>query len=229
MNRLIPAAVALACSLVPEFGHAVTAGQTDTFAGGSLDNWFAGGLGVGSVPPVPPSVQSTGGPAGAGDGYMLVTGLGGGGPGSRIAVINTAQWSGNYLTSGVSSIGIDLKNFGNTDLTVRLLFEDPMGGPPVDQAVTTMGVLLPAGSGWTHAVFGLNPSSFTVLSGGIAPLLSNTTLIRIIDSPTPTDAVPIVGTLGIDNVHAIPEPETYALMIAGLGVLGWVARRRKAG
>jgi len=55
---------------------------------------------------------------------MLVTGLGGAGPGSRIAVINTAQWSGNYLTSGVSSIGIDLKNFGNTDLTVRLLFED---------------------------------------------------------------------------------------------------------
>jgi hypothetical protein len=26
----------------------------------------------------------------------------------------------------------------------------------------------------------------------------------------------------------IPEPETYALMLAGLGVVGWVARRRKA-
>ena len=103
MNRLIPAAVALAFSLVPEFGHAVTAGQTDTFAGGSLDNWFAGGLGVGSVPPVPPSVQSTGGPAGAGDGYMLVTGLGGGGPGSRIAVINTAQWSGKPRSTNTTS------------------------------------------------------------------------------------------------------------------------------
>ena len=29
-------------------------------------------------------------------------------------------------------------------------------------------------------------------------------------------------------VTAIPEPETYALMLAGLGVLGFVARRRKA-
>lgn len=29
-------------------------------------------------------------------------------------------------------------------------------------------------------------------------------------------------------VTAIPEPETYALMLSGLGVLGWVARRRKA-
>lgn len=34
------------------------------------------------------------------------------------------------------------------------------------------------------------------------------------------------GEIGITG--AIPEPETYALMLAGLGVLGAVARRRKA-
>jgi hypothetical protein len=28
-------------------------------------------------------------------------------------------------------------------------------------------------------------------------------------------------------VTAIPEPETYALMLAGLGLLGAVAKRRK--
>ena len=37
---------------------------------------------------------------------------------------------------------------------------------------------------------------------------------------------------GIDNVKvsvtAVPEPETYALFLAGLGVMGAVARRRKA-
>jgi hypothetical protein len=41
------------------------------------------------------------------------------------------------------------------------------------------------------------------------------------------------GQLGAWAVHngdiaaPVPEPETYALMLAGLGALGWVARRRK--
>ena len=28
------------------------------------------------------------------------------------------------------------------------------------------------------------------------------------------------------GVTAVPEPETYALFAAGLGLMGWVARRR---
>ena len=34
---------------------------------------------------------------------------------------------------------------------------------------------------------------------------------------------------GLDNVvlTAVPEPETYAMLLAGLGLLGWVGRRRK--
>ena len=30
------------------------------------------------------------------------------------------------------------------------------------------------------------------------------------------------------HVTAVPEPETYAMLLAGLGVMGAVARRRKA-
>lgn len=35
------------------------------------------------------------------------------------------------------------------------------------------------------------------------------------------------GSGGFDHVAAIPEPETYAMLLAGLGMMGFVARRRQ--
>ena len=37
------------------------------------------------------------------------------------------------------------------------------------------------------------------------------------------------GNLLSQTIPAIPEPETYAMMLAGLGLLGFVARRRRQG
>ena len=34
------------------------------------------------------------------------------------------------------------------------------------------------------------------------------------------------STMGVGSVAAVPEPETYAMLLAGLGVLGFVGRRR---
>jgi hypothetical protein len=31
----------------------------------------------------------------------------------------------------------------------------------------------------------------------------------------------------VDSVMVIPEPEIYAMMMAGLGLMGFVARRRR--
>lgn len=47
-------------------------------------------------------------------------------------------------------------------------------------------------------------------------------------------ALPGTLSMGSDSgvfpirVVAVPEPQTYALLVAGLGVLGWMARRRRA-
>lgn len=35
------------------------------------------------------------------------------------------------------------------------------------------------------------------------------------------------GSINIANIAAVPEPETYAMLLAGLGLIGFTARRRK--
>src|SRR5205085_5301004 len=102
-------------------------------------NWTAGGPG-GQVPPTLPFVMPTGGPAGAGDQFLVITSIGclnpatcgdptspqgTGTPGAILIAINRrAQWAGNYLTSGISAISMYLENLGNTTLTMRLIVTD---------------------------------------------------------------------------------------------------------
>jgi PEP-CTERM motif len=36
------------------------------------------------------------------------------------------------------------------------------------------------------------------------------------------------GTTSVFAISAVPEPRTYALMLGGLGMVGWIARRHRA-
>jgi hypothetical protein len=45
---------------------------------------------------------------------------------------------------------------------------------------------------------------------------------------TTTDANDDFQAVSIRTVGLIPEPETWAMMLAGLGVVGWIARRQRA-
>ncbi len=68
--------------------------------------------------------------------------------GSDWSLAQSSAMAGNYLSSGIFGISIDLRNFGTTDLTIRLLFEDPIPGPPLNTGVTTFGAFFrkaPAG------------------------------------------------------------------------------------
>ena len=67
---------------------------------------------------------------------------------------------------------------------------------------------------WSNAA----PSS-AILAGNYQVHISGVMAATILPSPT--------GESGGIILAAIPEPETYAMMLAGLGLMGFVARRRR--
>jgi hypothetical protein len=181
---------------------------------------------LGSPHPAPPANVVTGGPAGAGDHFLQVTAVGGIGAGSRLTVINPAQWAGDYEAAGVTGIAMDVFNLGSTNLALRLLFEDPVAGAPSNQAVSSSAIPLPAGSGWTHVLFPITPGDVTAVLGSVDAALSNATAIRIFHATTAAfPGNPIVAQLGVDNIRAVPEPAATTLLAVALGGIALVRRR----
>lgn len=202
-------------------------GQVDTFEDGTVQGWT-----VGAQHPTPPANVATGGPAGADDGHLRLTATGGNGPGSKLSAFNEAQWAGDYA-AGVTSIRMDLRNFGPEEAHVRLRLSDAMGGPPSNVAITD-AVVLPAAGDWTAVTFAIDPASLTTLRGSAAGALSNATELRIFHNPDPTFPPPPTGPppvnlqLGVDNIQAVPEPSA-ALAAAGLLVVLARRGRRRGG
>ena len=217
------------CVFTCAIAHAATIGQIDTFSAGTA-NWIAPDAGN----PNPPTT-ALGGPGGPTDRYLQLAANGGSGPGSRLTVLNGAQWTGNFISAGIGAIAMDVRNFGPSDLYLRLLFEHMTAPftPPVDLALSTAAIFVPAGGAWEHIVFSIAPSSLTALAGTTEGALSATTTFRIFNNPNPSFGGPANGPppvsviLGVDNIAAIPEPGT--LLLVGAGVLAAILQRRAHG
>ena len=231
LRSLLIVGMALCASLYAPFATALVIGQSDTFENGTTQNWVVGLLGA--PHPAPPTNVADGGPLGAGDNFLRLSSLSGSGssPGNRLTVLNLSQWAGNYATSGISEIAMDLINLGPSDLFIRLYLENPQGAPPVDQAITD-AAFLPAGGGWTSTRFSIRSSDLIALTGDLDTLLSNVTVLRIIHGPDEAFPGPSISAiLGVDNItaadgNAIPEPSTLALLAFGLIALRFQKRKQ---
>ena len=210
-------------------GYAVVPGQTDDFQDGTTQNWTNGG-----APGAPPIVNFvSGGPGGVGDRYIRIESLGAGGPGSRLTAFNRAQWLGDYVGQGITAIEMDLNNFSDVELSIRIGFKQDAGiGSP---GYVSQVFVIPAGGGWDHFVFAINMASMIPIG---APADFNTFFsgnfqeVRIINASTPDlNGEPIVGLLGVDNIHAVPEPNSTLLAAIGLIAIfavKWYGRRAKS-
>ncbi|MEO7057712.1 MAG: PEP-CTERM sorting domain-containing protein [Caldimonas sp.] len=112
---------------------------------------------------------------------------------------------------------------GNFD--VRVTFSAPAGTSPntaiFDDVIT--GSVSSTGGGGVYINFDNTPKSFTFSDGSS----SGSFTFAVNDlSITAGDRVAVTGTI-LSSVSPVPEPETYALMLAGLSALGFIGRRRR--
>jgi len=220
----------LACLVYVPLAGAVSLGQIDNFEDGTLMGWSMGVGRSGS----PVTNVPTGGPAGADDNFLRVFSTGNASTGfPRLTAFNDdARWLGNYVTANVTAIRMDLRNFGATELSIRIALRDSTGAA-APTALSKTAVVLPVGGGWTTAMFSLANADLIFEDGAsssdpsLNPLMSPVDL-RIFHAATAVyPGAPIAGTLGIDNVQAIPEPAVIVQMIAGLALLiAWIGYRR---
>ena len=215
--------------VIPALCPGVTIGQTDTFESGTLEQWtVALGPGGGVPNPAWAPANTTGGPGGAADHFLLLRSLGGVGAGSRLTVMNVTSWAGDYVAAGVNAISMDARNLGTTDLSLRLVFEKlgPMG--PTDIAVSTVAIPLSAGGGWTSITFPIGPGSLTPVLGSVAAVLADVDVLRIYHGAAPVfPPEGIIASLGVDNIAASAVPEPSTMLLGAVALAGILAFRKR--
>jgi hypothetical protein len=149
--------------------------------------------------------------------------------GSSAADLTAAQNGTLFLTLS----GHDIGALGNTfighgnNIGLPNAVGNGAGLLDVDFTGTANGNTAGAGA-IANAFFDTN--TVAALFGGNADLQVGSSFSNVLlphPNECPGGPACLAGSADLRGVVAIPEPETYALMLAGLGAMGFVARRRR--
>ena len=147
---------------------------------------------------------------------------------NEAATSSSLSASGFLITTGLFS-GFDSSSGVNLNPLVYVDYVNPSTG--VSDLFTMNGLAAQSFYGFDPvnvSVYGSSGllGSFSVSGTSVHPELSFTG----VDYFTVTSSFPLgvqINTATLTNVAAVPEPESYAMLLAGLGMLGAVSSRKK--
>jgi hypothetical protein len=150
--------------------------------------------------------------------------------------------AGNVTATGVSNVGL-WTTFGDTPETINwIISTSPDGGGTVKGSGSGVSLTtsLHNAVGTSYDVYNasfslgtvyLSPGTYYLeLYGGTTALSSGGPYWDENGGPSTADTngVPsLANSFEIDGLNSVPEPGTLGTLAAGLGFLGWLARRRK--
>lgn len=177
----------------------VTAGQVDDFdTPADEQGWKHDDFGTS---PNPPSMQTVGG---IDANYLKNTSTGVGNSGSKFIMRNISQWVGDYISAGIESISMQVRNNSTVPVNLRWVIEDTFEN---SRWISTLSVDVPASSGWVLVVLPITESNMTQ-TGNLTPtyndVLSACNAVRIVSvagSPS-HQGDQIVADVDFDNIKA---------------------------